>query len=48
MQDVIVLRGGIPFLHEGKSAGAVGVSGATPDIDDAIAIAGIAALTARH
>jgi glc operon protein GlcG len=46
MQDVIALRGGIPFLYEGKCAGAIGVSGAKPDIDDAIATAGIAAMTA--
>jgi glc operon protein GlcG len=46
MQDVIALRGGIPFLYEGQSAGAVGVSGAKPEIDDAIAAAGIAAMTA--
>jgi glc operon protein GlcG len=46
MQDVIALRGGIPFLYDGKSAGAVGVSGAKPEIDDAIAAAGIAAMTA--
>jgi glc operon protein GlcG len=46
MHDVIALRGGIPFLYEGKSAGAVGVSGAKPETDDAIAAAGIAAMTA--
>jgi glc operon protein GlcG len=40
------LRGGIPFLYQGKPAGAVGVSGAQPEIDDAIAAAGIAVLTA--
>lgn len=44
MQDVLAMRGGIPFLHQGKSAGAVGVSGAKPEIDDAIAAAGIAAM----
>jgi glc operon protein GlcG len=48
MQDVIALRGGIPVLFEGKSAGAVGVSGAKPEIDDAIATAGIAAMTALN
>jgi glc operon protein GlcG len=46
MQDVLALRGGIPFLHQGKPAGAVGVSGAQPELDDAIATAGIAAMTA--
>ena len=46
MQDVLALRGGIPFLYNGKSAGAVGVSGAKPEVDDAIAAAGIAAMAA--
>jgi glc operon protein GlcG len=35
--------GGVPVLSEGECAGAVGVSGAAPDIDEAIAEAGCAA-----
>jgi glc operon protein GlcG len=45
MQDFIALRGGLPFLYQGKIAGAVGISGAKPEIDDAIATAGMAAMT---
>jgi glc operon protein GlcG len=40
MQDFIALRGGIPVFHDGKCAGAVGISGAKPEIDEAIAMAG--------
>ena len=42
--DFIALRGGMPILHDGACAGAVGVSGAKPEIDVLIANAGIAAL----
>jgi glc operon protein GlcG len=38
-------RGGLPVRYQGQCAGAVGVSGATPEIDDIIAHAGIAVLT---
>jgi glc operon protein GlcG len=37
-------RGGVPVLHEGVCAGAVGVSGAKPDIDDMIAAQGVEAV----
>jgi glc operon protein GlcG len=39
-------RGGVPVLHKGQCAGAIGVSGAKPEIDEIIAQAGIAALAA--
>jgi uncharacterized protein GlcG (DUF336 family) len=39
-------RGGVPLLHEGHCAGAVGISGAKPEIDEIIAQAGIAVLAA--
>jgi glc operon protein GlcG len=39
-------RGGVPAQHKGQCAGAVGVSGAKPEIDEMIAQAGIAVLTA--
>jgi len=38
-------RGGVPVHYKGQCAGAVGVSGAKPDIDEMIAQAGIAVLT---
>lgn len=41
--DMAVSQGGWPVMHEGSCAGGVGVSGAKPEEDDAIAKAGIAA-----
>jgi|HubBroStandDraft_4_1064222.scaffolds.fasta_scaffold47378_3 glc operon protein GlcG len=38
--DVLASGGGLPILKEGQCAGAVGVSGATSDIDEQIAAAG--------
>jgi glc operon protein GlcG len=38
--DVLPLGGGLPVVREGQCAGAVGVSGATSDIDGEIAAAG--------
>jgi glc operon protein GlcG len=38
-------RGGVPIRHAGQCAGAVGISGATPELDELIAEAGIAGLT---
>jgi glc operon protein GlcG len=35
--EFVSLRGGIPILHDGACAGAIGISGATPEIDDLIA-----------
>jgi glc operon protein GlcG len=39
-------RGGFPVLHQGQCTGAVGISGAKPEIDEIIAQAGIAGLAA--
>jgi uncharacterized protein GlcG (DUF336 family) len=39
-------RGGVPIQYRMQCAGAVGVSGAKPEIDEMIAQAGIAVLTA--
>jgi glc operon protein GlcG len=39
-------HGGVPVQHQGQCAGAVGVSGAKPEIDESIARAGIAVLAA--
>jgi glc operon protein GlcG len=38
------LQGGVPILSDGKVIGAIGVSGNTPQEDEAIAIAGAAAM----
>ena len=40
------LRGGVPLMYQGRVIGAIGVSGDSPTIDEEIAIAGAAALTA--
>jgi len=37
------LQGGLPLIHEGKTIGAIGVSGNTPQEDEDIAKAGVAA-----
>ena len=41
---MMTLPGGVPVLSEGKCAGAIGVSGASPEVDEAVAQAGIAAI----
>lgn len=41
-----VFSGGVPVVVEGALVGAVGVSGATPDLDDACARAALAAIGA--
>jgi glc operon protein GlcG len=38
------LQGGLPLVHQGLVVGAIGVSGDTPQIDEDIARAGVAAL----
>ena len=43
LADATPLQGGVPVLVDGKVVGAVGVSGDTPQVDEAIAIAGAAA-----
>jgi uncharacterized protein GlcG (DUF336 family) len=40
--DVLALGGGLPILRDGQCAGAIGVSGATSEMDEAIAAAGVA------
>ena len=40
----IAMAGGIPILVNGACIGAIGVSGMTPDVDSAIAAAGLQAL----
>ena len=44
LADATPLQGGVPVLVDGKVVGAVGVSGDTPQVDEAIAIAGAAAV----
>lgn len=45
-EPAAAMAGGLPLLHEGHCLGAIGVSGMTPEVDVAIAVAGHAALTA--
>jgi glc operon protein GlcG len=42
------LRGGLPFISDGKVIGAIGVSGNTPQEDEDIAKAGVAAFAAAE
>jgi glc operon protein GlcG len=42
----IALRGGSPVLHQGKSIGAVGVSGAPPEVDEIIVSRGLEGMPA--
>jgi glc operon protein GlcG len=44
LADATPLQGGVPVLVDGKVVGAVGVSGDTPQVDEAIAIAAAAAV----
>jgi len=44
LADATPLQGGVPVLVDGRVVGAVGVSGDTPQIDEAIAIAGAAVI----
>jgi glc operon protein GlcG len=44
LADATPLQGGVPVLVDGRIVGAVGVSGDTPQVDEAIAIAGAAAV----
>ncbi len=43
LTDSTPLQGGIPIKLDGKVIGAIGVSGDTPQVDEAIAIAGASA-----
>jgi glc operon protein GlcG len=44
LPDAAPWPGGVPVLVQGECVGAVGVSGAMPEEDDAIAVAGVAAV----
>lgn len=44
LADATPLQGGVPILVDGTVVGAVGVSGDTPHVDEAIAIAGASAI----
>jgi glc operon protein GlcG len=44
LADSTPLQGGVPIRLDGKVIGAVGVSGDTPQVDEAIAIAGASAV----
>jgi glc operon protein GlcG len=53
LADATPLQGGVPVLVAGRVVGAIGVSGDTPQVDEAIALAGAAAVngsasSARH
>ena len=43
-EPTLAMAGGLPLLHEGICLGAIGVSGMTPDVDGAIAAAGVEGL----
>ena len=43
-EPTLAMAGGLPLMIQGVCLGAVGVSGMTPDVDGAIATAGVAAL----
>ena len=45
LADSTPLQGGVPITLNGKVIGAIGVSGDTPQVDEAIALAGAGALT---
>jgi len=46
LPEVVALPGGIPIAGNLGASGAIGVSGAAPDVDEAIAQAGVAAVEA--
>jgi glc operon protein GlcG len=45
--EVLALAGGVPTMHEGRCAGAVGVSGGSSEIDHQIAAAAAKAVSAE-
>lgn len=47
LSGAVALQGGIPIFHRGEVIGAIGVSGETPAIDEAIAIEGANAIKKR-
>ena len=44
MTVAVAMAGGLPLLQDGICIGAIGISGMTPELDSAIAAAGVAAL----
>ena len=48
LPDMVTLPGGVPLATEMGLAGAIGVSGAAPEIDEAIALAGRVAFEAAQ
>jgi glc operon protein GlcG len=44
LPNLLALPGGIPIAGKHGAGGAVGVSGASPDVDEAIARAGVGAI----
>jgi glc operon protein GlcG len=44
LADATPLQGGVPVVIDGQVVGAVGVSGDTPQVDEAVAIVGAAAV----
>jgi uncharacterized protein GlcG (DUF336 family) len=46
-EELAFLAGGVPLLHEGKLVGAIGSGGGTPDQDNEVATAAVAAVAAR-
>lgn len=45
---IVGLVGGVPVNHGGETVGGIGVSGAVPDTDEALAEAGLAAMLAPY
>jgi glc operon protein GlcG len=48
LADATPLQGGVPVMIDGKVVGAVGVSGDSPEVDEAIAMAGAKAIDGTH
>lgn len=44
LTDYLPMAGGVPITMDGECVGAIGVSGGTPEQDEGVAAAGIAAL----
>jgi glc operon protein GlcG len=44
-QPAVAMAGGLPLLQDGICIGAIGISGMTPELDSAIAAAGVSALS---
>lgn len=46
--NLLLVAGGVPVRFEGKVIGAIGVSGAAPEIDGRIAEAALSAITSQE